>query len=81
MTRAAPSIVPPTETKPPASAAPPSTGPRKDGSSQSWPPTAGIAAPTRATVSNPATPASTPESACAAMIRRPTGTPDISAAR
>ena len=49
VTSAAPSTVPTTETAPPESSVPPSTGPRKEGRSHSSPPTAGIAAPSRAT--------------------------------
>ena len=61
---------------------PPSTGPRNDGSSQSSPPTAGIAAPTRARIIRPAPPAKRPESAWLVdNDALPTGTPDISAAR
>ena len=54
--------VPTTETAPPESSVPPSTGPRNDGSSQSSPPIAGMAAPSRATTIIPADAASRPES-------------------
>ena len=55
--------------------------PEERGQSHISPPTAGIAAPSRATTIMPATPASTPESVWLMTMTRLTGTPDIAAAR